>query len=183
MTKCLFYGDKMTAHELNSSLHRLDLEPKEAAQLLGVNPRTFRRWLDNSQEIPVPAERAINAWMQMEALGLAWRPDSVSLVECDSESIAANRNHVIGLTETLERVTKRGGPASPWIVDIEKRCATLGPIKLSFHPLKNGGFSPSFYSRRDCSPDLKRDQHLIEDAIACIANAYATSNSEKSADL
>lgn len=163
----------MTNHELNSALHHLNLEPKEAAQFLGVNPRTFRRWLDHSQEIPGPAECAINAWMQMEALGLAWRPDSVTLINCDSQSIATHRNYVLGLKETLKRVAERGGPASPWVVDIEKRCATLGPIKLSFYHLKNGDFSPSWYSRRDCSPDLERDRHLIEDAIACIAKAYA----------
>jgi hypothetical protein len=173
----------MTADELDSSLHRLGLEPKEAAQLLGVNPRTFRRWLDHSQEIPGPAECAINAWMQMEELGLAWRPDSVSLTKCDSQSIAAHRNHVFELTELLELVAKRGGAASPWVVDIEKRCAILGPIKLSFYHLKNGGFSPSYYSRRDCSPDLKRDWHLIEDAVYCIAKAYAASNGEQMGTL
>lgn len=170
----------MTRSELELSLQRLDLDLKEAAQLLDVNPRTFRRWLDGSQDIPGPAERAINAWVKMDEAGLNWRPDGIALAEPDTQSIAAHRNHAIGLTDILDRVADRGGPASPWVVNIEKRCAMLGPLKLSFYPLKNGGFSPSSYSRRDCEPDLERDKHLIEDAIACIAKAYAAkTNSPK----
>jgi len=167
----------MTHNELELALARLGLDPKdekdEVARLLGVNPRTFRRWIDGSQEIPGPAEQAINAWVKLNELGLNWRPDGIALAEPDGQSIAAHRNYAIELADILERVTNRGGPASPWIVDMEKRRATLGPLKLSFYPLKNGGFSPAFYSRSDCEPNLERDKHLIEDAIACIAKAYA----------
>lgn len=177
MTKKLSNFDKMTNKELELALVHLGLDPKdekdEAARLLGVNPRTFRRWIDGSQEIPGPAEQAINAWVKLNELGLNWRPDGISLNQTDGQLIAAHRNHAIELANILERVTNRGGPASPWIVDMEKRRATLGPLRLSFYHLKNGGFSPSFYSRSDCDPNLERDKHLIEDAIACIAKAYA----------
>ncbi|WNV03387.1 hypothetical protein RP726_13080 [Candidatus Methylospira mobilis] len=124
----------MTGDELNSALHRLNLEPKEAVQFLGVNQRTFRRWLDHSQEIPGPAECAINAWIRMDDFGLAWRPDSVAIRTGNLQSIAAYNDYALELTEIITRATNRGGPASPWVVDMEKRCATL----------QNGSFSPSW---------------------------------------
>ena len=47
----------MTRIELEQSLLRLGLSQTEGAQLLGVAPRTLRRWLEG-EEIPGPAEQA-----------------------------------------------------------------------------------------------------------------------------
>ncbi len=72
----------------------------------------------------------------------------------------------------LEKVKKRGGPAAPWVVDWHKGKATLGALEVTFYKLTSGGFSPQSYIRRDeIEPNVQRDGHLIEDALACIAKA------------
>jgi len=51
--------------------------------------------------------------------------------------------------------------------------ASLGDLHVEFYKLRNGGFSPSTYSRRDAkAPDVRRDWALIEDAIFCIAQEF-----------
>ena len=45
----------MDATELGATLAYLGLEQAEAAQLLGVAPRTMRRWLLEGEEMPGPA--------------------------------------------------------------------------------------------------------------------------------
>jgi hypothetical protein len=165
----------MTNVEFETYLQELGLTQTEAARLLSVNGRTVRRWVDGTVEIPGSVEQAVRAWIRLEELGLAWRPDSEMIgaeaTETLAQQIAAYRKHALDLDSLLRRVKARGGPAAPWVIDLAKRRATLGPIEVTFYPLTNGGFSPCAYARRDRPPDQQRDWPLIEDAIACIANA------------
>lgn len=159
----------MTAIEFRDCLAQLGLTQTEAAKLLEVDPRTVRRWADDKgSDIPGPTERALGAWLELQRRGLPWRPGDEN-----AEQITRYREHAIGLYELLLRVENRGGPSDAWTVDLEKGQALLGPVKVSFYKLANGGFSPSFYSRSDGRPDVKRDWALIEDAFACIAKAFA----------
>jgi hypothetical protein len=160
----------MTAIEFRDCLAQLDLTQIDAAKLLEVDPRTVRRWAeDNGADIPGPAEKALRAWQGLQKRGLPWRPGD----DGTAEQLAPHRAHAIELYELLLRVDKRGGPSDAWDVDLEKGQATLGPVRVSFYKLTNGGFSPSVYSRSDGNPDIKRDWPLIEDAFACIAKAFA----------
>lgn len=163
----------LTNKEIVGYLERLDISQTEAAQLLGVTPRTVRRWIAGGQDISGPAEQALRAWLRLNDMLMPWHPNSVSILEEDIEQIAAHRNHAIELSALLTRVEKRGGPAAPWVVDLEKSKATLGPISVSFYKLRNGGFSPQLYTRRDIDPDRERDWGLIEDAFYCIAQAIS----------
>jgi transcriptional regulator with XRE-family HTH domain len=160
----------VTAIEFRDCLAQLGLTQTETARLLEVDPRTVRRWAEgNDIDIPGPAEHALRAWLGLQRRGLPWRPGD----DDAAEQIAPHRAHAIELYELLLRVDKRGGPSGAWKVDLEKGQATLGPMKVSFYKLANGGFSPSFYNRTDGRSDLKRDWALIEDAFACIAKAFA----------
>jgi len=47
-------------------------------------------------------------------------------------------------------------------------------MTVSFHKLRNGSFSLSYYARRDQPPDVARDWEFIEDAAFCIAEAMKT---------
>lgn len=175
----------MNADQLKAVLSTLGLTQVEGAQLLGVSDRTFRRWVERPDEIPGPAEQALLAWERLNNYGLPWRHDAVVLGVNDprkiAESMAAYRDETIQLVKVLQRVRKRGGPASPWQVDLDAQRATLGPMRVSFYRLHNGGFSPSGYSRRDRDPDLKRDAALLEDAWYCIAEAIAAQRPKKPA--
>ncbi len=109
----------MTPIELEQSVLRLGLSPAEISQLLGVTPRTFRRWLDG-EEIPGPAEQAIRAWLRLHERRLAWRPDSTAIVEDDQDQIARHREQAIDLSNMIARVETRGGPRTPWTVDRQR---------------------------------------------------------------
>lgn len=163
----------MTRQDFDSLLDELGLSQAEAARLLSVDARTIRRWADDPADMPGPAEQALRAWLALDRFGLPWAPDSVDLVQHDRGQIAAHRAHAIELDALLTKVEQRGGPAAPWQVDIDKRRATLGPLQVSFYRLRNGGFSPQSYRRRDGPADLQRDWPLIEDAFAHIARAIA----------
>jgi transcriptional regulator with XRE-family HTH domain len=163
----------MTKREFDSLLAELGLSQAEAARLLSVDARTVRRWAEDPVEIPGPAEQALRAWLALHRFGLPWAPDSVDLVQHDPEQIAKHRAHAIDLDALLRKVEKRGGPAAPWQVDIDQCRATLGPLQVSFYRLRNGGFSPQSYRRKDGPADLQRDWPLIEDAFAHIAQAIA----------
>ena len=167
----------MTKKELHQCLEQLGLSDNETALLLSVDPRTVRRWRAKPSEIPGPAAQALRAWVRLDERGLAWRPDSVAIGEEDPDGIArtivAYRNHAIELDSLLTRVKARGGPAAPWVVDLSRRRADLGSLSITFYPTANGGFSPQGYTRRDMTPDLARDWHLIEDGFASVATAVA----------
>jgi hypothetical protein len=160
----------MSAHELQQILLRLGLSQTEAGQLLGVSPRTVRRWFEG-EEVPGPAAQALRAWIRLHERNLPWRPDSASIADDDQDQIARHRMHAINLSEILTRVEARSGPRLPWTVDRQRSCATLGPMEVSYYTLLNGGFSLATYTRKDGDPDVRRDWELIEDAVYCIAKA------------
>lgn len=163
----------MSVQELQEHIQALGLTQAEAAQLLGVSPRTVTRWCTEGEEVSGPAEAALRAWRRLDARHLAWRPDSVSIVEDDAERIATHRQEAINLDDILRRVEARGGPQLPWAVSLPESEATLDRIHVSFYKLQNGGFSMSVYSRRDgVHPDLQRDWPLVEDAVFCIAQEF-----------
>lgn len=165
----------MERFEFIDALRKLRISPKEAARLLSVDPKTTTRWLDRKVEVPGPAEQALRAWIRLEEMGLPWRPQEclIGLSEAEAaEQIRLMREHNLGVDDLLRRVKARGGPAAPWKVDLKMCSAGLGEtMALYFYPLPDGGFSPSSYSRTDREPDRNRDWPLIEDAIACIAEA------------
>jgi hypothetical protein len=158
----------MTQTELEQYLLRLDLTPIDAAQLLGVTPRTMQRWLDG-EEIPGPAEQALRAWIKLHDLGIPWKPDSRSISNNDEKQIGAHLRHAEDLAALLARVEARGGPRTVWQVDYSRGHAVSGKIEVSFYKLQNGGFSLANYTRRDMAPDLHRDRELIDDAAYYIA--------------
>jgi hypothetical protein len=160
----------MTHPELRLTLSRLELTQAETAQLLGVAPRTVRRWLED-EDIPGPAEQALRAWIRLHERNLPWRPDTESVVKDDQDQIARHRAHAIRLDDILARVEARGGPRVPWAVDRGRQVATLGPMEVSYYKLASGSFSLANYRRKDSDPDVQRDWEAIEDAAASIAKA------------
>jgi transcriptional regulator with XRE-family HTH domain len=163
----------MSGQELQEHIRALGLTQAEAAQLLGISARTVNRWCTESEEVSGPAEAALRAWRRLDTRHLAWRPDSVSIVEDNAERIATHRQEAINLDDILRRVEARGGPQLPWAVSLSQSEATLGRIHVSFYKLQNGGFSVSVYSRRDgVHPDVQRDWPLIEDAVFCITQEF-----------
>jgi hypothetical protein len=164
----------MNAAELGAALAHLGLEQAEAAQLLGVAPRTMRRWLLEGEEIPGPAIVALRAWRAMHDRHLNWKPDAQTLFEDDQDQIAQYRRHVVDMAAAFRRVEQRGGPASQWAVDLSKNSAIFGPFEVGFYQLKgDGGFSLSNYRRRDQAPDVTRDLPLLEDAAYCIGKTIS----------
>jgi hypothetical protein len=165
----------VTSIEFRDFLAQLGLTQTEAALLLAVDPRTVRRWADgNGSEIPGPAEHALRAWLGLQRRGVPWKPRDDS-----AEQIALHREHAIGLYELLLRVEKRGGPSGAWEVDLKRGQATLGPMCVSFYKLSSGGFDPGFYRNSNGRSNVSRDRAFVEDAIACIAKAFAEQNSIK----
>lgn len=155
----------------------LGLSVQESALLLGINTRTIHRWLTGEVDIPQSIERVIEAWSYLNNFGLPWRPDghSISLlnnVELRNQMFL-NAEHSLQLAEILESVKRRGGAAAPWSVDLVAKKATLGDIWVSFYILPNGTFSPQSYGRYDKFPDTLRDESILKDAYACIAEALA----------
>lgn len=47
----------MTAEQYRSAINRLGLSQAGAATLVGVEPRTSRRWSDGSRTVPEPVAR------------------------------------------------------------------------------------------------------------------------------
>jgi hypothetical protein len=166
----------MDRRRLAEALGTLGLSPKKAAEFLSVDGKTVGRWLDGAVAVPGPVNRAIVAWLRFEQMGLPWRPDEIviGLLEEDkiAKQIALMRKHVIDLDDVIQRVKDRGGPTMVWRVDLAHHEAELaGIMRIYFHALKGGLFSPSGYSRTDKEPDFQRDLPLLEDAIACITDA------------
>jgi hypothetical protein len=167
----------MNPVELRHTLQILDLNQAEAARLLSVNPRTMRRWIEGSSIIPAATAQALGAWKRLARFGLPWRPDEIMLADLNEDEIAKqsslHRNHVVGLDAIIASVEKRGGPATPWKVDLQKCQASTNFLEIGFYRMPNGGFSPSNYRRKDGPPNLERDKALIEDAYYCIAKTIA----------
>jgi hypothetical protein len=161
----------MTKIELEQGLLRLSLSQTEGAVLLGVAPRTLRRWLEG-EEIPGPAEQAIRAWIKLHDRKLPWRPDSAAIADGDQNQISGHRENATNLSDIIARVEARGGPQMPWVVDRQRSRATLGPAEVTFYTLANGAPSLANYTRKDTYPDVERDRSLIEDAAYCIAKEF-----------
>jgi len=163
----------MNVTELGNTLSFLGLDQAEAAQLLGVAPRTLRRWLLEGEEIPGPAIAALRAWRAMHVRNLNWKPDMQSLFDDDQDQIARHRRHMVVLDEAMARVEQRGGPQARWVVDLAKNSAICGPYEVSFYRLKSdGGFSLASYRRRDDIPaDIEKDRPFLEDAAFCIGKS------------
>jgi len=150
----------------------LGLDHAEAAQLLGVSARTLRRWIEG-EEIPGPAQAALQAWRQLHSRHLAWKPDSISIFENDQAQIERARQHAREVEAIIKQVEARGGPKNPWSVNMTKCLATFGPFEVGFYKLQNGGFSFSSYRRKDGSPDPVRDRPYLEDAAYSIGMAFS----------
>jgi hypothetical protein len=170
----------MTDQELTDHFSILRVSHAEAAQLLGVSPRTLRRWLEG-EDVPGPAEAALRAWRTLAERHLPWKPDSVSIFENDQDQIARHRRHTEELAAVLKRVEARGGARNPWTVDLERCTAIFGHFEVGFYKLQSGGFSLSTYRRKDQRPDLSRDMLDIEDAAFCIARAFAKTRTSPAA--
>jgi transcriptional regulator with XRE-family HTH domain len=173
----------MINFELKDYMGELNLSQDELAYLLNVNPRTIKRWLEKPSEIPESVKQAMTAWLRLKKFGLSWRPDASILPEEEViKHLEKFISHSIILDDILQRVKERNGPSIPWVIDLKKRCATLGPIQITFYVLANNNFTPSMYIRTDeLGPDLERDKLLIEDAIACFAKAVSNAGKNWSA--
>jgi hypothetical protein len=167
----------MNRAELQAVLDELGLTRSEAAMLLSVDGRTIARWFASPSRISGPAEQALRAWVRLNRMGLAWKPEDLPIGEDDTEELAKQialyRQHAIQLDGLLRKVAARGGPKLPWMVDLDAHKATLGQMTVGFYLLPNGGFSPSTYRRSDRHPDMEEDAQLLEDAYAAIAKAIA----------
>lgn len=49
----------MTPDAIRAELHRQGLSQVGAAHLIGVDPRTMRRWVDGTRDMPAPACRLL----------------------------------------------------------------------------------------------------------------------------
>jgi hypothetical protein len=174
----------MNRHEFMSALEDLRLSPKEAAELLGYELRTIRRWQEGDGAVPAAPAAALRAWSRLEQYGLPWRPGAAVIgltEEQASEQVRLYRQHAQALDAVLSSVQARGGPAVQWSVDLGKNVAKLGGVEVHFYRLANEGFSLNTYSRKDKEPDYERDRPLIEDATVCIAEAIAAEAADKKA--
>lgn len=50
----------MTADQYRNAIQALGLSQTAAARLLGVDPRTSRRWISGERDIPAPAARFLD---------------------------------------------------------------------------------------------------------------------------
>jgi Homeodomain-like domain len=170
----------MSPSEFAKHLNALKVSRTEIARLLGVSTRTVARWYEG-EEIPGPAQAAIRAWRSLDDRHLAWKPDSISVLENDEDQIKRQRDYAIRLSEMLKQVERRGGPQHLWKVDFDHSVATFGSSEVTFYKLANGGFSIGSYWRSDRHPDLSIDMLLIEDAAFCIAQEFAKLGAQEAA--
>jgi transcriptional regulator with XRE-family HTH domain len=162
----------MSPAELREHLVALNVSRAEVAQLLGVSKRTVTRWAEG-EDVPGPAQAALRAWRSLNDRHLAWKPDSISVLENDEDQIERQRKYAIRFEEMLKRVELRGGPVHPWTIDFYSSTAKFSSSEITFYELANGGFSIGSYWRSDRAPDLTIDMPLVEDAAYCIAKEYA----------
>jgi hypothetical protein len=165
----------MSQNILQKCLNELGLTENETADLFGVHPRTVSRW-SKADSMPEQVKASFITWIRLKRLHLCWRPNAVALGQDNlselAELISQHRIHTLEIYEVIERVKARGGPATPWKVDLKKGEASLGFMSIRFGLLPDGGFVPVDYSRSDeLEPDPARDQNLLHDGFYCIDQA------------
>jgi prepilin-type N-terminal cleavage/methylation domain-containing protein len=160
----------MTKDELEQCLKQLGLSQTEAGQLLGVAPRTVRRWL-SEEEIPSPIAQLLETWCFLHQRHLPWGPHSVMVMEDDLERLSLERARNMNIEGMVARVQFRGGARLPWDVNVKKQYAELGAMRVSFITLPDRAFLLTSYRRSDQEPNAARDREFIEDAAWCIAQA------------
>ncbi len=89
----------------------------------------------------------------------------ISRTELDADSKLPRFNMPLELGMFSGAQRFGAGLSDAWKVDPEKGQAILGPMKVSFYKLANGGFSPGFYNRPD-----GRSEPFQEMCIATSAN-------------
>lgn len=169
----------MTNAEFAQHLEALSLKQKDAATLLRVTPRAVRRWQGGEQKIPGTVAELLRAWRQLDAAKIPWGADLESIWYGDDDQIRRHQDHALALAVLLSRVKARGGPPTPWSVNLKEHSATLGLMTVRFYKLLNDGFSLAHYRRSDMRPDPYRDQPLIEDAVAAFAAAVGKARTER----
>jgi transcriptional regulator with XRE-family HTH domain len=98
----------MSGAQARAHLALLGLSQVDAAELLGTNSRTVRRWVEDDHDaIPGPAEQALRAWARLHRAGGAWRPDHQALPGEDRNVQAACRVAAHAVSDALERVRRR----------------------------------------------------------------------------
>jgi hypothetical protein len=103
---------------------------------------------------------------------LPWKPDTVSILENDTDQIERYRRHSQEMAQLVQHVEARGGARNRWSVDLANNKATFGPFEIGFYRLlQEGGFSLSTYRRKDANPDVTADAEYIQDAAYCISEA------------
>ena len=165
----------MTHAEFDACLDDLDLTQSELGRLLSVTDRTVRRWAENPAEMPGPAEQALRAWQRLKRFRLSWRPDNMPLGDEDGLVLMIDRyrKQDIDIPAVLKRVAARGGPNTPWQVDLDAGEARLGLMTVYFYETAAGSFAPNSYRRMDGRDlDTERDCQLLEDAYACIDEEF-----------
>ncbi|MEX2122593.1 MAG: hypothetical protein WD795_01785 [Woeseia sp.] len=146
------------------------------AVLLRVNARTVRRWAENPEEMPGPAEHAIWAWCRLKFFKHSWRPDSKPLGDeagwaAKIDSYRKQDYEIVG--PAIKRVMDDGGPKLPWRIDLDAGEATLGHMTVEFYEIGSTKFAANSYRRSDGRDlDTERDCQLLDDAYACIALAF-----------
>jgi prepilin-type N-terminal cleavage/methylation domain-containing protein len=160
----------MTKDELEQCLKQLGLSQTEAGQLLGVAPRTVRRWL-SEEDIPSPIAQLLETWCFLHQRHLPWGPHSVMVMEDDLEGLSLERARNMNIEGMVARVQFRGGARLPWDVNVKKHYAELGAMRVSFITLPDGAFLLTSYRRTDQEPNAARDREFIEDAAWCISRA------------
>ena len=105
----------LSKDEFSATVEYLGLSLGELAVLFDMDARSTRRWAEDPAVIPGPAEQALRAWVRLQRLGLAWRPDGVAIGERNTEKLAeeikAHVRHAVDLDVLLRRVDARGGGA------------------------------------------------------------------------
>ena len=171
-------SSEMTAQQLRSHLDGLGLSQTDAAKFLKLTARSVRAYAqEQGTPVPQPVAIALNLARQLRRLGQWWQPQRAStctlqpLWAQEREAAARRRVYDLRVPEILAKIGARGGPVTPWDVDLERGRATLGTMRLEFTMLPHGGFVPLAYQRTDMPPVPGRDWALLEDAYACIGRA------------
>jgi hypothetical protein len=168
----------MTNDQFNMCLETLGLKQSDAAALLRVTPRAVRRWQTGEQAVPGYLVELLEAWRQLHDRNIPWGAALEAIWFGEDDQIRLHQDHDKALAAVLQRVRARGGPAAPWRVNLKEHSATLGRMDVGFYKLQSGSFSLANYRRGDREVDGRRDQDLIEDAVAAFAAAVGKAREE-----